>query len=299
MNIGLLHDFLCVSDTMNFSLSAEARHTTQSNLSKRIRQLELWLGCDLIDRRGRPLVLTKAGQDFIPIARNIISQLDEYKGAHVPWSVAEGAVSIAMPHSATVSVFPGFKQRIAAQIPKASFALRLANHDVVATMLARSECELALVTYHPATPQAEEFAVFRPVEIARERLVIVAPPDAGRTRPLPLHVSHRRTYIGQIWQNCRVALPVTEEVEHGMAADIRAYCLSGNGRGVVPETLVEADIASGKLSLCVPEMDLSYSFSLYCAPKASALAKKIWKVAEALSTREPYSDGSEKKAFPS
>lgn len=61
MNIELLHDFLCVSDTMNLTISAEERHTTQSNLSKRIRQLETWLGRDLIDRRSRPLTLTKAG----------------------------------------------------------------------------------------------------------------------------------------------------------------------------------------------------------------------------------------------
>lgn len=292
MNIELLRDFLCVSDTMNLTLSAEERHTTQSNLSKRIRQLETWLGRDLIDRRSRPLALTKAGQDFIPIARNIISQLDEYKGARVPWSVAEGAVSIAMPHSATISVFPSFKQRIVRQIPRASFAPHLANHDTVATMLARSECDLALVAYHPATPQAEEFAVFRSVEIARERLVIVAPPHADSTEPLTLHVSHRRTYIGQIWQNSRVSVPITEEIEHGMAADIRAYCLSGYGRGVLPETLVEADINSGKLAICCPEADLSYSFSLYCAPKASAQAKRIWKAAAQLTNRELSSQKS-------
>lgn len=116
MNFELLHDFLGVSDTMNLTLSAEERNTTQSNLSKRIRQLETWLGRDLIDRHSRPLTLTQAGHDFIPIARNVIAQLDEYRDAHVPWSVAEGAVSIAMPHSATISVFPNFKQRIVTQI---------------------------------------------------------------------------------------------------------------------------------------------------------------------------------------
>lgn len=34
-----------------------------------------------------------------------------------------------------------------------------------------------------------------------------------------------------------------------MAADIKAYCLSGEGRGVLPETLVDAEIASGRLSI--------------------------------------------------
>lgn len=287
MNIELLHDFLCVSQTMNLTVSANNRHTTQSNLSKRIRNLEIWLGRDLIDRRSRPLTLTKAGHDFIPVARNIISQLDEYRGAHVPWSIAEGAVSIAMPHSASISVFAGFKQRIVRKIPRASFAPKLANHDTVATMLSRSECDLALVAFHPATPQAEEFTVFKSVEIARDRLVIVAPPDSKCTDRLPLHVSHRRTYIGRVWQNSRVKVPFSEEVEHGMAADIRAYCLSGEGRGVVPETLVESDLACGTLVLWCREPKLSYSFRLYCAPKASVQAKLIWNVAANLIDPSP------------
>jgi LysR family transcriptional regulator, hypochlorite-specific transcription factor HypT len=199
MNIKLLHDFLCVADTMNLTASAEARNTTQPNLSKRIRQLEAWLGRDLIDRRNRPFALTKAGEDLVPIARSIVTQLEDYRAADTPHGAMSRLVSIAMPHSATFSIFPAFKQRIARQVPKASFATRLANHDVVARMLARSECDLALAAFHPATPQAEEFSVLKSAEVARERLVIVASPDARDEQALPLHISHRQTYIGQIW----------------------------------------------------------------------------------------------------
>lgn len=279
MNIELLRDFLCVSESMNMTRAAELRSTTQSNLSKRLRALEAWLGRDLIDRRGRPLALTQAGEDFVPKARGILADLDAFRGAGIPWSVREGAVSIAMPHSATISVFPSFKKRLLRRLPKASFAPRIANHDMVARMLTRSECDLALVTRHPRVPQADEFAVFRSVDIARERLVLVAPPGVNEDEPLPLHVSHSRTYIGQIWQACRGAVPVTREVEHGMAADIRAHCLAGDGRGVLPESMIEADIASGRLVLCDCQADLGYDISLFCAPKASTQAKRIWALA--------------------
>lgn len=279
MNIEILHDFLSIAETVSLTQSAEARHTTQSNLSKRIRQLELWLGRDLIDRRSRPLALTQAGKDFTSTARGILSELDVFRGNHAPWSLAEGAASIAMPHSATISIFPSLKQTLIKNIPNANFAPRLANHDMVATMLARSECDLALATFHPEVPQAEEFTVFRSVEIAREQLVIVSPPGTDDDTKLALHVSHHLTYIGQIWEKCRVPVATTREVEHGMAADIRAYCLSGEGRGVLPQTLVEADIASGRLQVAPVRKDLSYSFSLYCAPKASVQAKRIWRIA--------------------
>jgi DNA-binding transcriptional LysR family regulator len=279
MNIELLRDFLCVSESMSLTRAAELRNTTQSNLSKRLRALEMWLGRDLIDRRGRPLALTQAGEDFVPKARGILAELDGFRGAAISWNVADGAVSIAMPHSATVSLFPAFKKRLLPRLPKASFAPRIANHDMVARMLSRSECDLALVTRHPRVPQADEFAVFRSVEIARDRLVLVAPPGTREGEALPLHVSDARTYIGQIWQVCRVAVSTTREIEHGMAADIRAHCLAGDGRGVLPETMVEADIASGRLVVCDCTSDLGYEVSLFCAPKASPQAKRIWALA--------------------
>lgn len=39
MNIEHLRDFLCVAETLNLTLAAEQRNTTQPNLSKRLRAL--------------------------------------------------------------------------------------------------------------------------------------------------------------------------------------------------------------------------------------------------------------------
>lgn len=62
-----------------------------------------------------------------------------------------------------------------------------------------------------------------------------------------------------------------------MAADIRAHCLAGGGRGVLPETLVEADIAAGRLVLCPGQYDLSYAVSVFAAPRR---AGRIWQLAD-------------------
>lgn len=275
MNIEQLRDLLCVAETLNLTLAAEQRNTTQSNLSKRLRALEDYLGRALIDRSNRPISLTVAGEDFLPIARQFLSEIDIFRGTSVPWSPREGGITIVMPHSATVAVFPQFKARLFPEMPGIHFAPRIANHDMAARMLARSETDLAIVTRHPRVPIDEEFAVFQPADIATDRLVIVAPPGAGDTE-LPLHVSHPLTYIGQIWQTCRVDLPVTMEVPHGMAADIRAQCISGFGRGVLPESLVEADVAAGRLVVRPTSTNLDYIISLFCAPRASRRAKRVW-----------------------
>lgn len=278
MNIDHLRDFLCVAETLNLTLSAERRNTTQSNLSKRLRALEEYLGRILINRRIRPVSLTAAGQEFVPKARQILSEIDLFKGASAPWSPSEGGITIVMPHSATVAVFPQFKTWLSQRLPGIHFAPRIANHDMAARMLARSETDLAIVTRHPRVPIDEAFTVFQPACIAADRLVIVEPPDARDTE-MPLHVSHPLTYIGQIWNTCREALPATVEVPHGMAADIRAQCVAGTGRGVLPESLVEADVAAGRLAIRQTTAGLGYSLSLFCSPQASRQAKRIWSLA--------------------
>lgn len=278
MNIDHLRDFLCVAETLNLTLAAERRNTTQSNLSKRLRLLEDYLGRILINRRVRPVSLTAAGEDFVPKARRILSEIDHFKGGSSPWSPSEGGIPIVMPHSATLAIFPDFKAWLAQRVSGMHFAPRIANHDMAARMLTRSEVDLALVTRHPRVPIDAAFRVFLPADIAADRLVIVEPPDA-QDRHLPLHVSHPQTYIGQIWTACRMALPVTAEVPHGMAADIRAQCIAGTGRGVLPESLVEADVAAGRLAVRQGTADLSYTISLYCAPQAGRRARRVWSVA--------------------
>jgi len=275
MNIDHLRDFLCVADTLNLTLAAEQRNTTQSNLSKRLRSLEEYLGRILINRRVRPVSLTAAGEEFIPKARQILSEIDHFKGASAPWSPSEGGITIVMPHSATVAIFPQFKAWLSRRLSGMHFAPRIANHDMAARMLARSEIDLAIVTRHPRVPIDEAFSVFQPADIAADRLVVIEPPDALDTE-MPLHVSHPLTYIGQIWHACREGLPVTVEVPHGMAADIRAQCIAGTGRGVLPESLVEADVAAGRLTIRETAIDLRYSISLFCSPQASRRARRIW-----------------------
>jgi DNA-binding transcriptional LysR family regulator len=276
MNIEQLRDFLCVAETLNLTSAAERRNTTQSNLSKRLRALEEYLGRVLINRTNRPVSLTPEGEEFVPVAEKILAEIQRFRGQSAPWSPSEGGVSIVMPHSTTVAVFPLFKEWLSHKLPGVFFAPRIANHDMAARMLSRSEMDLAIVTRHPNVPIDDQFRVFRPVDIATDKLVVVELPETEADAELPLHVSHPLTYVGQIWRSSRCDLPVTEEVPHGMAVDIRAQCLAGHGRGVLPETLAEADIAAGRLVARPTQGKLDYAISLFCAPRASRSAKLIW-----------------------
>lgn len=69
-----LRYFLAVSEELNFSRAAIRLHISQPPLSRQIKKLEEQLGADLFVRTKQSVVLTKAGQAFVPEVRKTLEQ---------------------------------------------------------------------------------------------------------------------------------------------------------------------------------------------------------------------------------
>lgn len=95
MEVEQLKYFLMVAQYQHFTLAAEQLCISQSALSKQIRALESELGVPLLDRCGRSVHVTSAGQDFLIFAQEVVASynklrhhLNQYKNAN------EGHVTI-------------------------------------------------------------------------------------------------------------------------------------------------------------------------------------------------------------
>lgn len=67
--------FLAVVDLGSFSAAARALGQTPSAVGKRVRQLELRLGADLLVRSTRRMALTEAGRHYTEEARDILARM--------------------------------------------------------------------------------------------------------------------------------------------------------------------------------------------------------------------------------
>lgn len=78
MNITLrqLKAFTQTARLGSFTRAAEQLHITQAGLSIMIRELETQLDCRLFDRTTRALVLTAAGERFLPVAQRTLAELE-------------------------------------------------------------------------------------------------------------------------------------------------------------------------------------------------------------------------------
>lgn len=69
--------FEAASRHLNFTEAADELFVTQAAVSKRIRQLEDWLGLDLFERKGRKLVPTDAGEYLAEKTGMTLDYLDQ------------------------------------------------------------------------------------------------------------------------------------------------------------------------------------------------------------------------------
>jgi DNA-binding transcriptional LysR family regulator len=107
MEIRWLQDFLAVAEAGNFTRAAESRNTSQAAFSRRIQQLEAWVGAALIDRSCFPTRLTPEGERFRVAASDILGAvLDARVDAAADHAGRPDHIRIALPFAVATSRFP-------------------------------------------------------------------------------------------------------------------------------------------------------------------------------------------------
>ncbi|MFT5757791.1 MAG: LysR family positive regulator for ilvC [Alteromonadaceae bacterium] len=74
MNLKSLKMFVHLTQTLHFGKTAEASHVSTSTLSRIIQRLENEVGCSILHRDNRSVVLTDAGQQFKKYAEQQLEQ---------------------------------------------------------------------------------------------------------------------------------------------------------------------------------------------------------------------------------
>jgi LysR family cyn operon transcriptional activator len=77
MELRQLKYFVMSAEYLNFSEAAKHLYITQSTLSQQIKQLENELGFPLFLRNSRHIILTEAGEEFLPFAQKTIRDAED------------------------------------------------------------------------------------------------------------------------------------------------------------------------------------------------------------------------------
>ncbi len=76
MELTQLRQFVCIVEEGTMLKASEVLYVSQPALSSSLKSLEIELGVDLFERKGKKLILTSAGRSLYESARKSIDILD-------------------------------------------------------------------------------------------------------------------------------------------------------------------------------------------------------------------------------
>lgn len=266
MNIKFLETFVWVARLKSFRLTAEKLFTTQASISSRVAALEDELGARLFLRDSKGVALTPEGQRVLEYAEQMIATLDNLKAAIKDPNQRRGRIRIGAMDtvihtwlSALVTrltqTYPALEIEITADTARnLCEQLEKGYQDIIlqTDMLRLDTVRNALLDRFPMHWVVARGSVYdRPYrslnELAEERLVTFS----RNSRP------HQD--LLNLLHSADVANPRINCVNSASA--ITRLIRDGFGIGVLPLTLVRADLANGNLIAVegvpqMPEMDI-------------------------------------------
>src|SRR3954469_4131374 len=259
MDTRQLAAFCMVVERRSFSQAAERMGVTQPAVSQQIRALEERVGHKLIDRSGRRVEPTEAGERLYRSAQRLLAAeqqlLEELETGDD--TTLHGRLELGASTGPGGTVVPQILCDFAEHATDVSIALSIFDTQTVVEMVAERELELGIV----GAARKHRSVVFEPM--LRDEVVLVCPPShpfAGRSITLD---ELRREPLILMQEGAGVRLVIEDELrrrgvklrdlpvrlELGLQESVRVAVLEGRGATFISRDAVKADIAEGRMAL--------------------------------------------------
>lgn len=133
---------------LNLTEVAQQLYTSQSGVSKQIKELEEELKIEIFVRRGKRLVgLTKAGESVTKVIDALLHEADNLKRVSAQFSQADqGRLVIAATHNQASYVLPPVLARFSRLYPEVEIELRQGTPRYVVEMLLSTQADIGFAT---------------------------------------------------------------------------------------------------------------------------------------------------------
>ncbi len=259
LDLTTLRSFVAVADAGGVTRAAGFLNLTQSAVSMQIKRLEDILQINLLDRSGRSVALTAAGEQLLGYARRMLALNDEAFG-RLTHDDFEGEVVLGVPHDIVYPVIPQVLQRFALDYPKMRVTLLSSFTRVLLAQFGRGDCDIILTTEDTVGEEGETL-----VELP---LVWIGAPggNAWKSRPLRLAYEHNcifRTGVqaaldaaGIPWEMA-VESDSTRTIEASVSADLAVHTVLAGSEPPHSERVVHGgalpELARMKVNLYVAD----------------------------------------------
>lgn len=240
---------IAIADTLHFRRAAERCHVTQPTLSGQLRELELTLGVQLVERSRAKVLLTPIGKEITARARLVMSEVQGIVDlAKHGQTMLGGTLRLGVLHSLGPYLLPHILPELHRSYPE----LRLYVREAVPRdlLIALDEGQLDFLLF-PLPVRGKEL---ESVSLFREPLLVAVPGDhalAGRDSlsrsdlkgesVLALETGHRlHDQVRDLCEECGAELSLDYE---GTSLDtLRQMVAMGTGLSFLPSLYVQSEV---------------------------------------------------------
>lgn len=297
MELYLLQTFLTVANEKSFSRAGEKLLRTQPAVSLAIQRLENELGEKLIDRAGKDLLLTDAGQIVTEYARRFENLRQDLENSLAELrDNAAGRLGIGANESTTLYLLQHI-ERYRHTYPKIKVQVRRSLSSKIPAQLLDGELELGAITYDPGDDRVLSTVIYN------DHLAFIVSPEhrfAQRKSVsiselgLETFIAHNvlspyREVVLKAFQRAKVTLNM--DVEMPTVESIRRMVQRNEGVAFLPHMCVEQEVGQGLLSeIIVPELHVDRHIRLVY-PARRALSHAARAFLELVKSNSPNPEG--------
>lgn len=277
MNLRQLELFVSIVETGSFSRCAEAAAVTQSTVSQHVAALEAEVGMRLLDRTGRGVQATRAGELFLKHARRVLAERDALVQTMAGFGgLKQSSLIVGASNIPANYLIPSLLPRLADEHPGIKLTLRTGDSREVRASLLADEVELAVVgscgnerglDYHPLADDLLVLAVSADHPLSRrtslnlaelmETALIVR--ESGSGSDLALRLALHRADCDP--EQLQVA------VKLGSNEAVRQTLLGGFGAAFLSEISIRQELQRGEL-VTIPVEGLTVARQFWLTTRA-------------------------------
>lgn len=256
MEFKQLRHFVAVVESGTLSAAADILHITQPALTRSIKNLEAHLHAELLERQSRGVTPTEAGARLYHQAKMILNEATRTAADITATAKGQrGSLNIGVAAMFAGDPMADVLIRLAAAVPDLTVNITEGYYEDLVTDLKTAHVEAVISNFPPGV--ADEGLLFEPLITVRPHFVVsashplatksdVSIADLRDCRLALVRQAHVSALVADFFASENLTL-LRPAIETNSLSLLRSLVLSGEYASLLPQHILEQDIADGRI----------------------------------------------------
>jgi len=254
MHIETLRIFCDLAELQSFSMTAQKHLLSQSAISQQLAQLERTHKCQLINRKKRPIELTKPGQLFYRAAKDMVDRYEQLQSELNALKSSVGSrLNVAAIYSIGMHTLPNYVKKFMVSCPNVNVHIEYLSAKRIYELVLAGDVDIGLV----AVPKRDKRLQVYDFEDELLVLICSAKHPLAEESKVDIHKVQFERFIGfdkqvptRLWIDNilhRYNISVQPVMEFDNVETIKRAVEINSGISIMPQTAILQELAAGTI----------------------------------------------------